>query len=95
MEALRFLGFVVHPEDLQLVHALQVEADAAFFGVDLEDIVVLATGGKAGRLQGANGAVFELDRGHEGIVDIHRAHAIVARQRALLDKGFGEAPTRS
>jgi hypothetical protein len=39
--------FALFDVQLELVHALQVEADAALAAVDLEGVVVLAAGGKA------------------------------------------------
>ena len=63
-EALR-VGRVVAGEELELVHPLQVEEDAALAAVDLEVVVVLAARGEAGGLEGAQRAVGEL-HGHEG-----------------------------
>jgi hypothetical protein len=89
VEALRYLGLVVDPEDLSLVHALQVEAHRALLGVDLEAVVVLAAGGEAGALQRADGAVLELHGRGEGVVHVHDAGAAVTLV-ALLDESLGQ-----
>ena len=43
VEALGFFGFLIHPEDLQLIHPFQVELDRTVLTVDLDDMMILAT----------------------------------------------------
>src|SRR5882672_1013148 len=83
------LLFVADPVDLELVDGLEVEADRALLGVDLEAAEVLAAAGEAGRLHRADRAVLELDGRDEGVVDVDLAHALAVEPRALLDEGLG------
>ena len=57
----------------QLVLALGVEHERALGAVDLPAHLVLAPGCEARRLERAVGAVLELDRGLEGVVDVDGA----------------------
>ena len=63
-EALR-VRRVGQVQELELVHPLQVEGQAALAAVDLEVVVVLAAAGEAAGLERTQRAVLEL-RDHEG-----------------------------
>src|SRR4051812_7943275 len=71
-EALRELsGRRVRVVDLELVEALDVEAQRALGAVDLELERVLAPAGEARRLDRADRAVGEVDHRLDGVVDGH------------------------
>src|SRR4051812_39964575 len=68
----------VGTEDLQLVEALHVEGERPLGGVDLPLACVAPAERQPRRLDGADGAVLELDRRLDGVVDLaagdERAH---------------------
>src|SRR5712691_1556689 len=68
----------VGPEDLQLVEALHVEEEGPLGAVDLPLERVSPAEGESSRLDGADGAILELDRRLDGVVDLaprdERAH---------------------
>ena len=66
------LGAAVAPIEVELVETLQVEAERRPGAVDLEPHVVLAAERQAGRFERACGTPLELDRGREGVVNVHR-----------------------
>src|SRR4051812_35708184 len=78
--------FALFDVELELVHALEIEANAAFAAVDLERVVVFTTGGKARGFDAAERAVGEADVRVSGVVDVDDAGALAVRQRALADE---------
>src|SRR5260221_13036724 len=84
VEPARLLRLFVHPVDLELVEALEVEDDRALLAVDLEPVVVLAPARVARGLEGPDRAALVLDDGHErgGPVDLPRA--LAAEGRAVV-----------
>src|SRR5215211_3022539 len=66
-------GRVVGQVDLQLVHLLQVEGDAAVGAVDLERVVVAPTRRQPGRLEGAGHAALETGEEGGAVVDRYLA----------------------
>src|SRR5690606_12134476 len=69
---------IVGAEVLELVHPLQIPDDRTPRAVDLDPIVVLAAGGRAGRLEAADRALIELGEEGEGVVDVDVAAPAVA-----------------
>ena len=86
MEALCFFGCVVNPKYFQLIEAFQIKANAAFFAVDLDNLVILAASGKTGRLERAQCPITELNRGNERIVDIDRNGGATVWKLSFLDE---------
>jgi hypothetical protein len=91
------LGVVV---EVQLVHRLEVEGEAAVRAVHLDADRVLAAAGEAGRLERADRAVAEARGEQRGVVDRDRTGLGRAarreprrprRQGPLLHEGLGEA----
>ena len=85
-------------EELDLVHALEVEADASIAAVELEMVAVPVAGSEAGGLEGAYRAVLEPRQEKGRVVNSDFAHlpgrfctqsaGLGGKERALLDEGF-------
>src|SRR5204862_2275342 len=79
--------------ELELVHALQVEDQAAAAAVDLEAVEVLAPGAEARELQRAERAVLEAQQRQRSGVDVDRRRLRRCRagrsgDRSLLREGL-------
>ena len=102
-EAPDVLGIVPRVK-LQFIHPLKVEGEAAIAAVDLEAVAILAAGGEAGGLEGADRAVGK-PHVHQGCV--FHGHSSAgrgigararregrrsgARQRPFVDEAGGQA----
>src|SRR5258706_2815751 len=77
--------------ELELVHALEIEHQAAFAAVDLEAVVVLAPGGQARSLDAPDGVVLKTQKGKRGVVDVDGCSGFRAWERALGDERLEHA----
>ena len=85
------LGRVIGGEHLQLVHALEVEAECTLLAVDLDAIRVLHAGGQTGRLEAGHRAPGEPGEEEHRVVDGAAAGpARVVDEGALLDEGLDD-----
>src|SRR4051812_3017717 len=82
--------FALFDVQLELVHALEVEADAALAAVDLEGVVVLATGGEARRFDAAERAIGKTNMRVGGVVDVDLARTFPVRHRTFGDERLQE-----
>ncbi len=64
LESLGFTWFLTDPEHVQFVKTLEIEANAALFGIDLQAVRVFVTAGKSRCFQRADGA----GEGDEGAI---------------------------
>ena len=92
------VGWVVAGVDLELVHLLEVEGDAAIAAVDFEGVAIAPTGGEARGFERTDRAVFEFDVHERGVLDGDFAHffraghgvgecgCALVRNRALFDE---------
>src|SRR5690606_41320 len=90
VEAARLFRLIPGPENVELVHALEVELDRPIFAVDLERVEVLASLTEARRLDRADRAVLELEQRDERVIDVDLAGSGAVRQRTFLDERFGD-----
>src|SRR5258708_2950940 len=71
---------------LQFIHALEVEHQAAPAAINLEPVMILAAGGKACPFYCSDGSVLKLDERERGIVYLDRGHYLAAP----LDRTLGD-----
>ena len=74
--------------ELECVHALQVEGQAAAFAVDLETVLVLAARREAGGLDAPDGTVLEAQQRQRGVIHVHLSPAAAIGEGALRDEGL-------